>query len=928
MSLTKLNPAGLYTSPSALSSVPEGALLKADNVVLGRPGLLETRRGLERLAGAFPDAGGVKSWVSFGGGIVGWGGGVLASLDTTTGLWTAYSGTYAVPSGASRVQFAESANCLFFTTSTGVFRLDTLTSTPVPAGVPQALDGTVTIVSNGAAATGTVTLTGSAGNPTVTIGGTAVGPVAYAGSDAATATATAAAINANATVAALVTATALSNVITITSDSWGTSGNSITLTATRSAGLATASGATLTGGVDASGQVLAPSTSAAYRYVWGTRDAHNRLLLGAPSGRVIASNASGGTGDVSHVIPIPDGITTSFFLQVYRSASAALNDSPSDEMRQVLEVFPTDTDITNKSITVTDVDPIRAGPTLYTSPNMGDGILAAKYVPPLCTAIAEWQGRLWCAETAQRQRLTLTLLSVDAASGGMDDGDGFLIGFDLLTSEEYRASTVENPLTGEFQRYTDGSPAQNIANTARSMVRVINASSPDFQATYASGDADVQVKIIIEARDLSAPQFIVAGTYGGPYWAPAVPWYIATTQITRVGTTVTATALDDHSFTPGMKVTLLQFYSPDFPTGTKTITSVPTPNTFTYEEAGAATTVVANRTWRYESPEIRSDAEDAPNGFAYSPPGEPDAVPLPDYEVVGNADKRVLAILPLSNALFLLKEDGLYRVTGDSPETLVIEPWDSTVRFIAPDAVTVIDGQAFALADEGLVTWTESSRPRPASVPIESALRFLAETAPGVVRNTAFIAPYDSDRRLLLWMPASDASTSAEQAFVLNLLTNTWTRWTVPAVTALVNPEDGKLYVTPPTGNTQRERKTGTSADYQGPDGEAISVDVQWVAENAGAPHMGKLWGIVEYFFANAVPSAATAYFSTEVVPATQSTPTYANNGSRPGVVEAVVTPNHARAAGLSIGFQHAVAQEKVELQGYGIRFRMYQGRR
>ena len=186
MSLTNLNPAGLFTSPSALSSVPEGAMLRANNVVMGRPGLIETRRGFERLAGAFPNAAGVQSWKDFAGGIVGWGGGTLASLNTSTGVWTAYSGTYLVPPGATRVQFAESASCLFFTTSKGLYRLDTLTSTPVPSGVPQALDGTAAVTGAGSAASGFVTLSGGAGNVTVIINGNAVGPVSFITSDAAT----------------------------------------------------------------------------------------------------------------------------------------------------------------------------------------------------------------------------------------------------------------------------------------------------------------------------------------------------------------------------------------------------------------------------------------------------------------------------------------------------------------------------------------------------------------------------------------------------------------------------------------------------------------------------------------------------------------------------------------------------------------------
>lgn len=112
--------------------------------------------------------------------------------------------------------------------------------------------GTVTIGSAvGIAASGTVTLAGGAGNVTITVNGTPVGPVIFNTDDTTTAADCVTALNGNVTVAALVTATSLGAVITLTADAKGTAGNSITLTSSRTAGSATASGATLAGGAQA-----------------------------------------------------------------------------------------------------------------------------------------------------------------------------------------------------------------------------------------------------------------------------------------------------------------------------------------------------------------------------------------------------------------------------------------------------------------------------------------------------------------------------------------------------------------------------------------------------------------------------------------------------------------------------------------------------
>lgn len=105
----------------------------------------------------------------------------------------------------------------------------------------------------GTAASGTVTLGGEAGDVTIVTDGTSVGPVAFNTSDAQTALDCITALNANGTFAAKATASSGgSGVVLITWDTKGTVGNSKTLTASRTAGTATASGATLASGAQGS----------------------------------------------------------------------------------------------------------------------------------------------------------------------------------------------------------------------------------------------------------------------------------------------------------------------------------------------------------------------------------------------------------------------------------------------------------------------------------------------------------------------------------------------------------------------------------------------------------------------------------------------------------------------------------------------------
>jgi hypothetical protein len=112
----------------------------------------------------------------------------------------------------------------------------------------------VYVAQGGTQASGTVDFSGTSGTTTVTVNGVDFSQAS--GSDSARALAAANAINAsvNPLVSGLVTASAVDDVLTITAVAYGKAGNANTLAATGTG--ATASGARLTGGTNATGQTL------------------------------------------------------------------------------------------------------------------------------------------------------------------------------------------------------------------------------------------------------------------------------------------------------------------------------------------------------------------------------------------------------------------------------------------------------------------------------------------------------------------------------------------------------------------------------------------------------------------------------------------------------------------------------------------------
>ena len=145
----------------------------------------------------------------------------------------------------------------------------------------ETASGTVTFSgSQGVQASGTVTLGGDAGDVTVVIGGFSVGPVPFDTDDTVTALAVAIAIGEDIPASGIVTASAAGDVVTITAIAYGTAGNAITLTASRTAGTATASGATLAGGTDNTGTITINGVAVA-EDVTGLSDTAAASLLAA-----------------------------------------------------------------------------------------------------------------------------------------------------------------------------------------------------------------------------------------------------------------------------------------------------------------------------------------------------------------------------------------------------------------------------------------------------------------------------------------------------------------------------------------------------------------------------------------------------------------------------------------------------------------------
>lgn len=201
------------------------------------------------------------------------------------------------------------------------------------------------------------------------------------------------------------------------------------------------------------------------------------------------------------------------------------------------------------------------------------------------------------------------------------------------------------------------------------------------------------------------------------------------------------------------------------------------------------------------------------NGIFFSKPSQPEAVPLSQFFFVGSQDHEILRILPLRDSLFILKQDGIYRLSGENAGSFRVDLFDSTTRLIAPESAVVLNNQVWALTDQGVVSITEGGV-QVRSRAIESLLLSLQGQSLDKLRNLTFGVSYETDRKYILWTIDDSGDTTPTKAYVFNVFTNTWTMWDLSKTCGLVNPTDDKLYLGDASSNyINQERKAFNYTD-------------------------------------------------------------------------------------------------------------------
>ena len=351
-------------------------------------------------------------------------------------------------------------------------------------------------------------------------------------------------------------------------------------------------------------------------------------------------------------------------------------------------------------------------------------------------------------------------------------------------------------------------PAQQIDETARSLIKVINQNTnEDTYGFYLSGPDDLPGLMSLESRNIDDPIFYLGAnsTATGSQFNPILPVTQSGTVALGTGTvTITAAA---HGFSNGDSVVLYNATTTPIINGTYTISNI-TVNTF---DIASTVTTIGNIDI-LTAEDVFSENEIRPNRLYFSKFQQPEAVPSLSYIDIGPKDQAILRIVALRDSLFIFKEDGIYRLTGVQEPNWSVSLFDNSVILLAPDTCSVLNNQIYCLTTQGIARVTDTGV-GVISRPIEDKIQKV------IVQNSnyktiSFGISYETDRAYFIYLPSSQSDTEPSYALRFNTFTNTWTEWVRSNVSGIVNPADDKLYLGAASPIIEQERKNLDRKDY------------------------------------------------------------------------------------------------------------------
>ncbi len=522
-------------------------------------------------------------------------------------------------------------------------------------------------------------------------------------------------------------------------------------------------------------------------------------------------------------IAVPSGVnSTEFFCQIYRTTySASSVITPDESTLQLVDEFNlTSGNVSAGFIVYSDSTPdVLRGAYLYTNPNTGEpgGIAAANDKPPLAQDIALFKNFVFYGNCSTPYILSLNLST---------------------------SNTTTFPTTGELK--VVGAVTRNYIGSTGAGNRTLRATSisvatPVVTITYAShGFSNGDYVAVAEALDVSGVQianlaqgnYVVSGvtastfdltgtgsiaglttvTFRGVYTAAGKRmFYIDNTSSTAVSIDTTARSIVRalNSDTSGEVYAFYTSSVSDVP-GKMQLKSRSLTQTFTVSAVSASIVDSFTPSIPTSSSTVTGTRVDGQGFIYFSKYQQPEAVPAAQNIPVGSRSSAILRIAALRDSLIIVKEDGVYRLNGSSPNDFSVTILDATVICKGADTVATLNNQVFFMSDQGCVAVSETAA-RIVSRPIEPLLV-------GIIGKSYFTTQshavaYGSERAYLC-TTVSPQEVTADTVYCFNSISDGWSTWDSTFLDAIVKSTDDKLYYVTLGNLIKKERKDQNRLDY------------------------------------------------------------------------------------------------------------------
>lgn len=585
---------------------------------------------------------------------------------------------------------------------------------------------------------------------------------------------------------------------------------------------------------------LADTYQCAYRCVIKRTDSQSNVVTGYPSQRLWVTNSAGGARNVILTTYLPSECIATDVIQFYRTeqVSGVSSDGSGDEMGLVYQYELVSADISAGYVTFTDsvTDTLR-GATLYTSPSQ-EGIGQANDRPPLAKDLCLYKSNyMLYANTQTKQRLSFTLVGAT--------GLGFATTGDTHTSTTLdNVANVTNLAIGWKVEGTNIPANTTIANivgttvtlslaatgtSAGQAVRFYTNKTVTFAgSTYSFGSTEI-------SSGAGSPQVLVSVT-----GVAAVDIDLTARSMVRVVNRYASNTVAYAYYLSGPDDLPGQMLTEEKGVGASAFTIACNSSVVSGMFFPAAPVSPATSTKSSSSGSIQK------NALFYSKSQQGEHVPPLNFLPVGPASKNILRVIGLRDSAIIIKEEGVYRLTGETPQSFSIVPVDLTVRCVAAESVVALSNQVIMLSNQGVVSISESGVEVISHAIEPELIPLLPVTAlPDYTTGVA----YESERSYFLSTITQSSDTAANQTLVYNTQTKTWVKHSYPIETAIVEPSADKLYFTKPSiSKIYIERKDFADTDFADPESDitilTLSGSTCTFTISSATPDVG--WAILQ----------------------------------------------------------------------------------